>query len=319
MTMMALVRWWVMLDMGGAVPDAVVDVRGVSCYYGAHLAVSDVSLQVGVGEVYALLGPNGAGKTTLLEAVHGLRDVGAGTIKVFGEDLSGSPAARGRIGVMFQESALVGDLTPRERLELLDGLSGRTDDPRSVLELVGLGQRGDIRVSMLSGGERRRLDFGVAVFGSPELLFLDEPTAGLDPSSRRALWDAVTVLRDRGSTIVLTTHYLHEADENATRIGILSNGQLVVDKPRVELIESYPSTVTFRTGASLNGVPLDIVDDGEGTWSGLTRDPQGDVFRLLSWAHDTGATLDGLEVRPSTLEQLLDMVTDTGGTAWPAK
>ena len=188
-----------------------------------------------------------------------------------------------------------------------------------MLELVGLGQRGDIRVSMLSGGERRRLDFGVAVFGSPELLFLDEPTAGLDPSSRRALWDAVTVLRDRGSTIVLTTHYLHEADENATRIGILSNGQLVVDKPRVELIESYPSTVTFRTGASLNGVPLDIVDDGEGTWSGLTRDPQGDVFRLLSWAHDTGATLDGLEVRPSTLEQLLDMVTDTGGTAWPAK
>ena len=118
---------------------------------------------------------------------------------------------------------------------------------------------------------------------------------------------------------MLTTHYLHEADENATRIGILSNGQLVVDKPRVELIESYPSTVTFRTGASLNGVPLDIVDDGEGTWSGLTRDPQGDVFRLLSWAHDTGATLDGLEVRPSTLEQLLDMVTDTGGTAWPAK
>ena len=92
---------------------------------------------------------------------------------------------------MFQESALVGDLTPRERLELLDGLSGRTDDPRSVLELVGLGQRGDIRVSMLSGGERRRLDFGVAVFGSPELLFLDEPTAGLDPSSRRALWELV--------------------------------------------------------------------------------------------------------------------------------
>jgi ABC-2 type transport system ATP-binding protein len=280
-----------------------------------HVAVREVSLTVGAGEVYALLGLNGAGKTTLLEAIQGHRAVSEGTIRVFGGDLPRSPAVRARVGVMLQESALVGDLTPRETIELLGRLSGRSDDSARIISVVGLQARADTRVNLLSGGERRRLDFGVAIYGSPELLFLDEPTAGLDPSSRRALWDAVMHLRDEGTTVILTTHYLQEAEEHASRIGILNEGVLVLDKPRAELIESFPSSVAFRTANALGGVPLPIEDRGDGTWTASTADAQADVYRLLTWAKAEGITLEGLEVRPCSLEQLLDSVAEGGGSA----
>lgn len=289
-----------------------VEVRGVTCSYRSHVAVRDVSLTVSAGEVYALLGLNGAGKTTLLEAIQGHRAVSGGMIRVFGGDLARSPAIRARVGVMLQESALVGDLTARETIDLLGRLSGRSDDTARILAVVGLQRRADTRVSLLSGGERRRLDFGVAIYGSPDLLFLDEPTAGLDPGSRRSLWDAVTHLRDRGTTVILTTHYLHEAEEYASRIGVLHDGVLVLDQPRTQLIESFPSSVAFRTAAALAGVPLSLTDRGDGFWTASTRDAQADVHRLLTWAAAEGITLDALEVRPCSLEQLLDTVSQGG-------
>ena len=292
-----------------------VEIRTVTCTYGAHVAVRDVSFTVRTGEVYALLGLNGAGKTTLLEAIQGHRAVSHGAIRVFGGDLPTSPAIRARVGVMLQESALVGDLTSHETIELLGGLSGRSDDTARILSVVGLQARAETRVNRLSGGERRRLDFGLAIYGSPELLFLDEPSAGLDPSSRRALWDAVTQLRDEGTTVILTTHYLHEAEQYASRIGILNNGVLVLDKPKTELIESFPSSVAFRSAASLTGGPLPMTQHGDGTWTASTRDAQGDLHRLLTWAQAEGITLEGLEVRPCSLDQLLETVNADGGAS----
>ncbi|WP_455362417.1 ABC transporter ATP-binding protein, partial [Streptomyces sp. SYSU K21746] len=188
----------------------VIDVERLNLNYGDFHAVKDLSFQVAKGELYALLGTNGAGKTSTLETIEGHRAATSGTVRVFGHSPRDRRAVRPRMGIMLQESGFSPDLTVTESVRLIGKLSQRSDRVERVLSIVDLTHKATTQVSQLSGGEKRRLDFATAVYGSPELLFLDEPTTGLDIQSRDALWDAVDKLRERGSTIVLTTHYLEE-------------------------------------------------------------------------------------------------------------
>ena len=204
----------------------VIDVERLNVTYGDFHAVKDLSFQVRRGELYALLGTNGAGKTSTLEVVEGHRTATSGTVRVFGQSPRDRRAVRPRMGIMLQESGFSPDLTVRESVRLIGKLTQRTDDVDRVLGVVDLTRKAGTKVSQLSGGEKRRLDFATAVYGAPELIFLDEPTTGLDIQSRDDLWDAVDRLREDGSTIVLTTHYLEEAQQRADRIGLMHRGHL---------------------------------------------------------------------------------------------
>ena len=204
--------------------------------YGDFTAVDDLSFQIERGELYALLGTNGAGKTSTLEIIEGHRPAAAGSVRIFGESPRDRRAVRPRMGIMLQESGFSPDLTVRESVGLIGSLSGRHDDVGRVLDVAGLAGKADTQVSQLSGGEKRRLDFATAVYGGPELLILDEPTTGLDVQSRDALWSAVERLRDDGGTVVLTTHYLEEAQQRADRIGLMHQGTVASgrDGPRAD-------------------------------------------------------------------------------------
>ncbi len=197
----------------------VIEVERLNVKYGDFHAVKDLSFEVRRGELYALLGTNGAGKTSALETVEGHRTPTSGTVRVFGHQPGDRRAVRPRMGVMLQESGFSPDLTVRESVRLIGTLTRRTDDVDRVLDIVDLTGKAGRKVSQLSGGEKRRLDFATAVYGTPELIFLDEPTTGLDVQSRDHLWMTVDRLRENGATIVLTTHYLEEAQQRATGSG----------------------------------------------------------------------------------------------------
>src|SRR3954468_5247700 len=191
----------------------VIDVDRLTLTYGGFPAVKDLSFQVDRGELYAPPGTNGAGKTSTLETGEGPPAPTSGAVRVFGKDPRDRAAVRPRMGIMLQESGFSADLTVRETVRLVGRLTERTDDVERVLRVVDLTRKATAKVGRLSGGEKRLLDFATAVYGSPELVFLDEPTTGLDIQSRDALWDAVDRLREDGATIVLTTHYLEEAQQ----------------------------------------------------------------------------------------------------------
>src|SRR6478735_7739215 len=196
-----------------------IEISGVRKAYGERAALDGVDLEVARGEVLALLGPNGAGKTTLVEILEGHRDPDAGRVSVLGFDPSRRERAfRGRIGVVLQETGLDPAIKVREALELYSAAYPRRRDLDEVLELVGLGDRPDVKASELSGGQRRRLDLALGIVGHPELVFLDEPTTGFDPAARRDAWELVRSLRDEGATVVLTTHYMEEAEALADRL-----------------------------------------------------------------------------------------------------
>ena len=198
--------------------------------YGGIVALRGVSFEVAEGEVFGLLGPNGAGKTTTVEILEGYRARDGGEANVLGFDPgNAAPAFRERIGVVLQQSELSPLLTVLETHRLFAGYYANPRDVDEVVELVGLGEKRDARVKTLSGGQKRRLDLGVALVGNPELVFLDEPTTGFDPAARRAAWDLIRSLRALGTTIVLTTHYLDEAQQLADRVAVLSGGH---DRPR---------------------------------------------------------------------------------------
>jgi ABC-2 type transport system ATP-binding protein len=202
----------------------VIEVDQLNVSYGGFHAVKDLSFQVGRGELYALLGTNGAGKTSTLEVIEGHRRASAGTVRVFGKRPADRPAVRPRMGIMLQESGFAADLTVAESVRLIGRFSERRDTVAGVLDLVDLAHRAGTRVVQLSGGEKRRLDFATAVYGRPELIVLDEPTTGLDIQSRDALWETVRQLREDGATVLLTTHYLEEAQQRADRIGLMHEG-----------------------------------------------------------------------------------------------
>ncbi len=209
----------------------VISVAGLKKSYGQTQAVSGVDLQISQGEIFALLGPNGAGKTTTVEILEGFRSRDSGEVKVLGFDPATKGAAaqswRDRIGIVLQSTEDAGDLTVYESVSHFAKYYKSPKDPREVIDLVGLTEKADALGRTLSGGQRRRLDVALGIIGSPELIFLDEPTTGFDPEARRAFWSLIRSLRDEGATILLTTHYLDEAEALADRVAVINHGKII--------------------------------------------------------------------------------------------
>lgn len=295
-----------------------VEVDGLCYSYGSYQAVKDVSLRAGRGKVFALLGTNGAGKTTSLELIQGYRRPDEGHIRVLGlGPFRDRRALRRRTGFMLQEAGFLTEMTVREMTRLWSSISGRIDDVESALERVDLSHRAEVRLDKLSGGEKRRLDIALAVWGSPELVVLDEPTTGLDPESRRGLWSLVEELRSNGSTIILTTHYLEEAETLADDLAIMHQGRVAVAGTKREVLASYPASITAR-------VPDEVVHrlpavSGNRTLKRLpessghllrieTSALQADLTLLLNWAEHQQVTLTDLHAQAATLENLFHAI-----------
>jgi ABC-2 type transport system ATP-binding protein len=224
-----------MTGPGGAAEGAI-EVRGLCKAYGAKVAVDNLDLTVTAGEVFALLGPNGAGKTTTVEILEGYRARDAGTVRVLGVDPGGGATAwRARVGIVLQGTGEFDELKVEEVVRLFAGYYPNPDDPDAVIERVGLAEKRHAPTRTLSGGQKRRLDVALGVIGRPELLFLDEPTTGFDPEARREFWVLIKNLAHVGTTIMLTTHYLHEAEELADRVGVINHGRLIAIGPPGEL------------------------------------------------------------------------------------
>jgi ABC-2 type transport system ATP-binding protein len=302
---------------------AVIEVIGLSKAYGDVRALDGVDLQVSEREVLALLGPNGAGKTTLVEILEGYRAADAGTVSVLGFDpRRGGRALRERVGIVLQEAGFEDEFSVRELLRLHAGFYPHPRPVDEVIARVGLDEKADARVKTLSGGQRRRLDLGLGIVGDPELLFLDEPTTGFDPSARRKAWELVDALRDLGTTIVLTTHYLDEAQHLADRVVVLDHGRVVADgAPEALAAGSAQGTVvSFRLPDGVAAADLP-------TLSGAVRmvgpnaelrsqRPTDDVHQLTSWAVQRGVELAELTVtRPSLEDVYIDLTGD--GSAAP--
>src|SRR4051794_27572346 len=206
--------------------DAVISVNGLRKSYDGFEAVRGIDLEISAGEIFAFLGPNGAGKTTTVEILEGYRSRSAGEVSVLGLDPQHANRAwRNRVGFVLQESRLIPELTPREAVEQYAGYYSSPRDIDETVRVVGLAEKADARTSTLSGGQQRRLDVALALIGDPELLFLDEPTTGFDPSARRQAWDVIGGLRDLGKTVFLTTHYMDEAQALADRVAIITGGR----------------------------------------------------------------------------------------------
>jgi ABC-2 type transport system ATP-binding protein len=289
-----------------------IRIRGVRKSYGGVTALDGVDLTVRRGEVLALLGPNGAGKTTLVEILEGHRTADAGTVDVLGFDPARRERAfRQRIGIVLQDAALERELTVREAIELFAAPYASPFPPEAVAELVGLGDRLNARTRTLSGGQRRRLDVAVGIAGDPELIFLDEPTTGFDPAARRQSWELIAGLRARGRTILLTTHYMEEAQRLADRVAVLAGGRLIAIAAPEELGRGDATLVTFRLPEGVDAAELPIAVDGSGPEVSLrTATPTRDLAPLLSWAAVRGYELEGLTVaRPSLEDVYLELTS----------
>lgn len=235
----------------------VIGVSQLHKKYGHTQAVDGLDLEIEQGEIFALLGPNGAGKTTTVEILEGFRDRDSGDVKVLGFDPATKGSAgqgwRDRIGIVLQSTQDAGDLTVYESVSHFATYYKNPKDARKVIELVGLTEKSDALGRTLSGGQRRRLDVALGIIGSPELIFLDEPTTGFDPEARRAFWNLIRTLRDEGATIVLTTHYLDEAEALADRVAVIIKGRIVEIAPPAELggRASSLATISWRDGAQV--------------------------------------------------------------------
>ncbi|MEU3513260.1 ABC transporter ATP-binding protein [Streptomyces longwoodensis] len=288
----------------------VIDVQQLNLRYGDFHAVKDLSFQVDKGELYALLGTNGAGKTSALETIEGHRKANSGNVRVFGRSPRDRRAVRPRMGIMLQESGFSPDLTVQESVHLIGKLSQRIDTTDRVLDLVDLKRKADTKVSQLSGGEKRRLDFATAVYGQPDLLFLDEPTTGLDVQSRDDLWRAVGKLREDGATVVLTTHYLEEAQQHADRVGLMHQGALHQEGTVSELTRSLPAIIRFSlSGPAPAKLPLLIRNEEVGRFVVETFDLPRDLYILLDWAHTQGVELRNLEAGPTRLDDVFRSIS----------
>jgi ABC-2 type transport system ATP-binding protein len=285
--------------------DLAISVRGLRKAYGPQVAVDGVDLEVARGEIVAMLGPNGAGTTTTVSILEGFLPADAGEVRVLGEDPAGASRDwRERVGIVLQSSAPEAELTVRECLELYAGWYRRPRSVGETLALAGLTDRADRRGAQLSGGERRRLDVALALVGDPELVFLDEPTTGFDPAARREAWRVVAGLRDLGVTVVLTTHYLEEAERLADRIVVLREGRVIA--------EGTPRTLGARDRAAA----LITYTDADGRPQELrSSSVAADLQRLSAEALARGHDLADLEVRRPTLEDVYLELTDDAPTA----
>jgi len=291
----------------------VVEVDDLRKSYGDVDAVRGISFTVDRSEIVAVLGPNGAGKTTTIEMLEGFREPTAGRVRVLGsEPATGGSEFRARIGVVLQECGIDPYLTVAEVLRMHASYYPSPRDVDETIELVGLAEKRDARVKTLSGGQQRRLDVGLGIVGDPELLFLDEPTTGFDPSARRQAWDVVERLRALGKTVLLTTHYMEEAQALADRLLVIAAGRIIAEGSPDEIggRASASSRIRFPWPATrdLDDLPVPAVRDG--THAVVETGAVTATLRTLtSWAVDTGVDLDALTVaRPSLEDVYLDLV-----------
>ncbi|MFF3336227.1 ABC transporter ATP-binding protein [Streptomyces sp. NPDC002888] len=288
----------------------VTDLRRV--YGGEFEAVRGISFSVRRGEIFALLGTNGAGKTSTVELLEGLAQPAGGRVRILGHDpYTERAAVRPRTGVMLQEGGFPSELTVTETARMWASCVSGARPTEEALGLVGLAGKADVRVKQLSGGERRRLDLALALLGEPEVLFLDEPTTGLDAEGRRDTWELVRTLRDAGTTVLLTTHYLEEAEGLADRLAILHEGRIAAAGTPAEVTAAQPSRIAFELpeGYFLGDLPplgeLGVVGhEVDGRVVRLrTRELQRAATAVLVWAERAGVELRGLDVRSASLEE----------------
>ncbi len=291
---------------------AAIHVTGLRKSYDDLEAVSGIDIEVPPGEIFAFLGPNGAGKTTTVEILEGYRARSAGEVSVLGRDPADADRAwRGRIGLVLQECRLTPELTVREAVELYAGYYPSPRDVDATVGLVGLAAKADQRTSKLSGGQQRRLDVALALVGDPDLLFLDEPTTGFDPSARRQAWEVIANLRELGKTVFLTTHYMDEAQALADRAAIIVDGRIVAEGKPDELggTGGPQAVISFRApdGVANGELPPPFADAGgpvDGMVSLASADPLRDLDVLIDWARSSGHDLPSLEVRRPSLEDV---------------
>jgi ABC-2 type transport system ATP-binding protein len=303
-----------------AQPTDVVTVRGLRMKYGTYEAVRGIDLDVARGEILAFLGPNGAGKTTTVEILEGFRTRTGGEVRVLGADPAhAGPGWRARVGVVLQESRPEALLTVTECLSMYAGYYPRPLPVARTLELVGLADKASSRCDRLSGGQLRRLDMALALIGDPELIFLDEPTTGFDPSARRAAWDVISGLRDLGKTIFLTTHYMEEAETLADRIVIIAAGRVVATGTPATIggRATDATTITFRvpaglTVADLPVLPAPVTVGSDGAAEIVHEDPVQVLHPLTAWALAHRYPLGDLSVHRPTLEEIYLRLTREG-------
>lgn len=299
-------------DTGGAAPNEAIVIEGLVKTYGATRAVDSLSLTVERGEVFSILGPNGAGKTTTLEILEGYRKADSGTVRVLGLDpQKDARRLKTIVGVMLQQDGLQPALTAREVLALYAGFFANPLDPATLLARVGLSDVAGTRCRRLSGGQKRRLALAVALVGRPTLLFLDEPTTGMDPQARLTTWEIVRGLRDDGVTVVLTTHFMDEAERLADRVAIIDHGQLVaLDSPRGLMGGAQSNAVRLTAPAGLDAAAMGrlpgggvVREDAPGTYTVAAADPAAFAAALTAWLRDAGVTLSELRVGYGSLEE----------------
>ena len=296
-----------------------VRVRGLVKSYGSVRAVRGIDLDIKPGEIFALLGPNGAGKTTTVEILEGYRRRDGGEVLVLGYDPGRDRAKiKPRVGIVLQQTGVDRYLTVSETVQMYASYYPRPRSPDEVIDLVGLGAKRDSRVTTLSGGQIRRLDMAIALAGDPDLLFLDEPTTGFDPSARREAWEVVKNLASLGKTVLLTTHYMDEAQYLADRVAVIAAGRIVAEGPPATLGDRDHAAARIRYRLPDGAIaPSGLTDapDGNGFVQVASKDVVADLHRLTGWALANSVTLDGLEVTRPTLEDVyLSLTGETDAT-----
>lgn len=296
----------------------VIEVRDLRKRYGEIEAVRSVSFEVGEGEVFCLLGPNGAGKSTTVEILEGYRARSAGSVSVLGHDPArGERSLFERVGIVLQESGVQSNLSVAEVLEMYGRYYPRRRGASELVKLVELDERLDTRVTALSGGQRRRLDLALALVGDPDILFLDEPTTGFDPSARRQAWSTLRELCALGKTVFLTTHFMDEAQTLADRVAVMVDGEIVAAGSPAEIggRGEAPAEIRFRLPGDVGAADLPGLG-GKTAIAGhdvlvVTRDASADAHRLGAWALERGVELRGFSVTQPTLEDIYLRLTES--------
>ena len=295
---------------------SAISVSGLRMHYGGVEAVRGVDLTIEEGEVFALLGPNGAGKTTIVEILEGYRKRTAGDVDVLGFDPERNERDfKERIGIVLQESSVERELTVAETIETYGRYYPERLETDELIDIVGLGEKADARVKTLSGGQRRRLEVALGIVGNPDLVFLDEPTTGFDPAARRQAWGMIRNLSQLGKTVLLTTHYMDEAQNLADRLAVIDRGKIVAEgtPDTIGGRRSAGTTIRFDArGLPVDAIPLNHVAVAEGIVEVLTENPTRDLHALTAWAVSGGHTLEDLTVTRPSLEDVYLELTDEG-------
>ena len=310
----------------GIISEPAISVRGLKKSYGDVAAVRDISFDVMPGEVFALLGPNGAGKTTTIEILEGYRQATGGEVSVLGfNPTNRMPEFRERVGIVLQQTGANTYLTVRETLDLFGSYYQDSRSTNEVLELVGLQDQSAAVVKRISGGQKRRLDVGIALIGQPDILFLDEPTTGFDPHARRASWEMIHNLTNLGCTVMLTTHYMEEAEFLASSIGIMVSGEIALIGSKQDLqSKSQRSRISFNATPQFNemlqtDLKFSLTLGLDGFSAMESTDAANDLYQLTTLAKQQSVNLRNLQVKTRTLEDIyIETVENYSKTGRPA-